>query len=440
MKHKILAALTAFSMLCGMTAVPELCITAQAETQFLAFQNGELVLSGPINDTLTYTIGEDGTLTISGTGALPDNWLSPLLPNNASSWRIDFQEPVRSIVIAPGVTAIGSGAFESFKNVTTVSIPDPVTSIGGMAFCNCPLLREVQIPDSVTKLGAYAFAYCTSLTSVTVPESCRTIRDHAFSGCTALRDVTIPESAEIGSMILSDTPWLQAQQAQDPLVLLNGTVQDGKLCVGEVVIPEGTHLISTGAFTGCTDLTAVTIPESIDRIPEYTFTNCTSLQSVTILNPYCTIAVVYGDNSGYPPVPDSRTICNRVKHDDTMFNGWDRYEVTYTGVIRSYEGSAAQKFAEEYGYAFESLGAPPELAPGNVNGDAAINASDAAAVLIAAAAIGVDQDSGLNTAQLSAADVNHDNAVNASDAAIILVYAAALGAGDTDAKITDFIK
>ena len=69
------------------------------------------------------------------------------------------------------------------------------------------------------------------------------------------------------------------------------------------------------------------------------------------------------------------------------------------------------------------------LSLGNVNGDGAVNASDAAVVLIASAAMGAGRSSGLSSAQLQAANVNGDSAVNATDAAVILIYAAAAGAG-----------
>ena len=81
----------------------------------------------------------------------------------------------------------------------------------------------------------------------------------------------------------------------------------------------------------------------------------------------------------------------------------------------------------------------PAVVTGELNGDGTINASDAAVILIAAAAIGAGQDSGLTEAQKTAADVNCDGICNASDAAIVLIYAAAVGAGQ-DVKLSDFIK
>ncbi len=83
---------------------------------------------------------------------------------------------------------------------------------------------------------------------------------------------------------------------------------------------------------------------------------------------------------------------------------------------------------------------PTESPLGDVNGDTTINASDAANVLIAAAAAGAGRELGLTEAQIRAADVNEDSTVNASDAAVILIYSAAVGAGNEDAKISDFVR
>ncbi|MBP0972408.1 MAG: hypothetical protein J5851_00715 [Oscillospiraceae bacterium] len=77
---------------------------------------------------------------------------------------------------------------------------------------------------------------------------------------------------------------------------------------------------------------------------------------------------------------------------------------------------------------------------GDMNGDAIVNASDSALILIAAASIGAGEDPGLTTSQMTAADINKDDNINASDAAIVLIYAAAVGAGDSDAVIGDFVR
>lgn len=71
------------------------------------------------------------------------------------------------------------------------------------------------------------------------------------------------------------------------------------------------------------------------------------------------------------------------------------------------------------------------LDPGDLNSDGEVNASDAAMILVAAAAVGTGADSGLAAVQEDAADIDHDGAFNAVDAAEILCYAAAVGSGYT---------
>lgn len=75
---------------------------------------------------------EDGTLTISGTGDMPDYEIH----DNKAPWRI-YQDKIEKVVIKDGVTNIGSYAFYYCENLTSVEIPNSVTSIGMFAFYGC---------------------------------------------------------------------------------------------------------------------------------------------------------------------------------------------------------------------------------------------------------------------------------------------------------------
>ncbi len=66
---------------------------------------------------------------------------------------------------------------------------------------------------------------------------------------------------------------------------------------------------------------------------------------------------------------------------------------------------------------------------GDINADTAIDASDAAAILVEAALIGSGAAGSFDDAQKSAADINADDAINAMDAAGILTYSSYVGAG-----------
>ena len=66
------------------------------------------------------------------------------------------------------ITTIGSYAFESCKNIFTMTIPYGVTSFGSGAFRYCTSLKFLTIPSSVNKFGDYAFVGVVNLEHLTV--------------------------------------------------------------------------------------------------------------------------------------------------------------------------------------------------------------------------------------------------------------------------------
>jgi hypothetical protein len=134
---------------------------------------------------LTWDIS-DGTLIISGEGAMPD--YSGSSPDYAPWY--SYRSSITMVVIGDGVTTIGNYAFDDCYKLTSVTIPNSVTSIGKYAFFGCSGLTSVTIPNSVTSIGSSAFSECRSLTSVTIPNSVTSIRDMAFRDCSGLTSVT----------------------------------------------------------------------------------------------------------------------------------------------------------------------------------------------------------------------------------------------------------
>lgn len=151
------------------------------------------VCCGTCGENVTWEL-TGGVLTIRGTGAMNDYPAAPGADNiyrNNAPWK-DSLDKITSVVIQPGVTSIGDGAFYGCKNLTSAAIPAGITNIGALAFYQCGL-TSVTVPASVKVLEQQAFGYCGSLTSITLHEGLESIGHFAFDD-TAIETLTIPDS------------------------------------------------------------------------------------------------------------------------------------------------------------------------------------------------------------------------------------------------------
>ena len=101
----------------------------------------------------------NGTMTVSGKGAMAD------LVSEQQPWD-NYKNDITSVVVESGVTAIGTGVFDSFKNMTSVTLPEGLTSIGNHAFYSCSSLTSITIPSTVTSIGIDTFWGCEGMTDV----------------------------------------------------------------------------------------------------------------------------------------------------------------------------------------------------------------------------------------------------------------------------------
>lgn len=136
--------------------------------------------SGTCGENITWTLDNEGTLTISGEGHMVIDY-----GVDGTPW-YSVMDDIKTVIIEDGITSIGYGAFQDCRNLTAVTIPGSVTSIIDFAFQGCTSLTAVTIPDGVTKIGESAFYGCSSLTSITIPESVTEIGDYAFQKCDSL--------------------------------------------------------------------------------------------------------------------------------------------------------------------------------------------------------------------------------------------------------------
>ncbi len=143
--------------------------------------------SGAVGSTsLTWTYDKDSkTLNVNGSGAMPD-----FESATSVSWYA-VRHSVEKVVVADGITNIGSYAFYYFPKLKEAVIPASVTSIGKLSFAFCSTLETVSLPASITSIGDSCFEGCAALKAVFVPASVTSIGARAFAYCSSLESASI---------------------------------------------------------------------------------------------------------------------------------------------------------------------------------------------------------------------------------------------------------
>ncbi|MCD8332505.1 MAG: leucine-rich repeat protein [Oscillospiraceae bacterium] len=269
--------------------------------------------SGTCGDNLTWTLDEDGVLTISGTGDMADyNSTEP-------SW-YSSRTLITSVVIESGVTSIGACAFQSCTNLKSVAIPASVASIGNFAFygrtglknvyitdlaawceidygeyvgnplyyatnlyLNGERVADLTVPEGVTSIGDYAFYGYTGLTSITISDSVTSIGNYAFYNCTSLTDAVIPDSVtSMGHHAFYGCSKLESVELSKNLTYIAQGAFAGCTSLLSIHIPAKVKGIMSSAFALCSSLTTVTLPTKVVNvgISDYAFRSCSSLTDV----------------------------------------------------------------------------------------------------------------------------------------------------------------
>lgn len=210
---------------------------------------------------LTWTLSLGGTLTISGTGAMPDN---------VRPWAAITSPAITAVVIEEGVTSIGELAFSNCLELVSVDLATSLTSIGASTFLGCSQLSSIDLKQ-VGSIGEWAFAYC-GLTSITIPATVTSIGDGAFGMCRSLATVEVV-SGNPSYYVVEDNVLYDAGKT----ILLSYSAAKADQTF---TVPGTVETIGGGAFNANNQLTAVEIPASVKKIGNDAFSNCRLLISV----------------------------------------------------------------------------------------------------------------------------------------------------------------
>lgn len=291
-----------------------------------AEETQSLLTHGEINETIQWNL-QEGVLTVSGTGAMPD-----FSYENPSPWE-DQADAITSVVVEDGITYIGSNAFKYLSNLTHVAMEDSVSEIGNEAFYDCTNLENVHLSNNLANIRAHAFFGCESLRELEIPSSVTIIESYAFKGTslTALQlsdqcrfsylsfppDMTVadgrPAAGSLGdnitwelnasghltisgegSLYVDDNlnteaaPWysqrneIKSVSISEDITDLGGGVFANCNNLTNVKLPKGLLDIGYDTFLNCTSLTQLSLPGDIQSIGNGTFSGCTKLKNITI--------------------------------------------------------------------------------------------------------------------------------------------------------------
>lgn len=242
----------------------------------------EIVYSGFCGKNASFTLYKDGTLVISGTGAMDDYTKSqeseqPYALNN-----------VKYIVIEEGITRIGDYAFGETDpwaspsgknwcdNIQTVQIADSVTEIGRCAFWGCADLDTVSLGSGVQKIGEYAFSYCTSLEGFIVDEN-----NPYF-----VTEEDVLFSSDKKTLVCYPRMSSSCYFVPDGVISIENDAFGCNYFLEEVILPSSISIIGECAFDECINLKKVKFVDNkasnYALIADSAFSNCTSLENITI--------------------------------------------------------------------------------------------------------------------------------------------------------------
>ncbi len=242
----------------------------------------KVIASGTCGENLTWTLDENGTLNISGTGVMTDFTAYTTMP-----W-YSYREEIQNVIIDDGVTSIGCYAFYNFDSIVSITISDSVTSIGYGAFEYCDSITNITIPDSVTSIDKSAFSVCNSLISITFEKNSQltNISEYAFAYCENLSNVSFGKNSQlksIGSGVFYNCFKLTSVDFGENSQLKSIGASAFYDCnLTNITIPDSVTTIGGLAFNSCSSLTSIIIPDNVTTIGNMAFAFCHNLKNITV--------------------------------------------------------------------------------------------------------------------------------------------------------------
>ena len=233
--------------------------------------------SGTCGQNATWTISEDGVLTISGTGLI-QGYETPMIATSQAPYRRS-DIAVKSLVIEDGIEHIGPFAFVSM-GLESVTIADSVLTMGQMAFSNITA-TEITLPKNLSGLSVDTFAGCRNLTEITIPGTVNVLESGAFASCSSLEKAIflgdVPQY--LGTSVFAETAMnFTIYYHEGAEGWTSPTWTDGGLTYNTVMISAGGEIPSGPANTHYGSIASVA-PDtiSVDGVKDTAYADVTPI-------------------------------------------------------------------------------------------------------------------------------------------------------------------
>lgn len=226
---------------------------------------------------------------------------------------------INNVELPDSVSELGESVFEGCKNLTQVTGFENITVIPDSLFANCPI-KNYNF-ENVTEIGEFAF-WNSEISELNFSNKLKTIKLQAFLKCNNLKQVTIPDS-----VINMNSAFRECENLQ------------------QISLSNNLSEINSYAFYKCQSLIEITISQNIKKIYDGAFADCSRLKKVTF--------------------------CGNTECD----SGDPFEECVGLEEIVGYDDSYAEKYANNKGISFTSLGAKTiqikigDTVTANVTGD-----------------------------------------------------------------------
>ena len=251
---------------------------------------------------ISWTVSDDGVLTISGTGD-PKNYDRE---KNRPGW-YKHKGWISKVIISEGVTSISDNMLADLYSGLNIKVPASVVKVSAEAFADSgsPSFIVDKNNQNLTDVDGILYSkdmktlirYPRYKTGVfELPESVERIEKNAFNNARRIRRLTITANVKsVGERCFYGARDMHTIRFECDIDAIGDSMFKGCSELKKVVLPKNIKTIGYAAFFGCKKLENIKIPSAVTKIGDNAFYNCKALPNIKLSSKLTSI----GDSAFY---------------------------------------------------------------------------------------------------------------------------------------------